>query len=69
MNRNQYKNIKLKLNDIYNNQKVNLSYFVIDDFIYNLSSSAISDIKAHARGNKVFFKDLKSSTLVEIVNS
>ena len=69
MNRNQYKNIKLKLNDIYNNQKVNLSYFVIDDFIYDLSASAIEDIKAHARGNKVFFKDLKSSTLVEIVNS
>ena len=37
MNRNQYKNIKLKLNDIYNNQKVNLSYFEIDDFIYDLS--------------------------------
>lgn len=69
MNRNQYKNIKLKLNDIYNNQKVNLSYFVIDDFIYNLSSSAISDIEAHAKNNRVYFKNLQTSTLVEIVNS
>ena len=69
MNRNQYKNIKLKLNDIYNNQKVNLSYFVIDDFIYDLSASAIEDIKAHAKNNRVYFKDLLTSTLIEIVNS
>lgn len=69
MNRNQYKNIKLKLNDIYNNQKVNLSYFEIDDFIYDLSASAIEDIKAHAKNNRVYFKDLLTSTLIEIVNS
>ena len=69
INRNQYKNIKLKLNDIYNNQKVNLSYFEIDDFIYDLSASAIEDIKAHAKNNRVYFKDLLTSTLIEIVNS
>lgn len=70
MNRNQYKNIKTEANNIlYNNQKVNLMYFEIDESIYNLSSSAISDIKAQAKNNRVYFKDLLSSTLVEIVNS
>ena len=70
MNRNQYKNIKTEANNIlYNNQKVNLMYFEIDETIYNLSSSAISDIKAHAKNNRVYFKDLLTSTLLEIVNS
>lgn len=70
MNRNQYKNIKTEANNIlYNNQKVNLMYFEIDESIYNLSSSAISDIKAHAKNNRVYFKDLQTSTLIEIVNS
>lgn len=70
MNRNQYKNIKTEANNIlYDNQKVNLMYFEIDESIYNLSSSAISDIKAHAKNNRVYFKDLLTSTLLEIVNS
>lgn len=70
MNRKQYKNIKTEANNIlYHNQKANLMYFEIDESIYNLSSSAISDIKAHAKNNRVYFKDLLSSTLVEIVNS
>lgn len=44
-----------------------LSYFEIDDFIYNLSASAIKDIKAHAtKENKVYFKDLQTSTLIEL---
>lgn len=70
MNRNQYKNIKTEANNIlYNNQKVNLMYFEIDESIYNLPSSAISDIVTHAKNNRVYFKDLLTSTLVEIVNS
>lgn len=56
-----------RANIIKENDKQNcLKYFVIDDFIYDLSASAIEDIKAHAQNNRVYFKDLKTSTLIEL---
>lgn len=56
-----------RANIIKENEKQNtLSYFEIDDFIYNLSPSAIKDIKAHAQNNKVYFKDLQTATLIEL---
>lgn len=51
----------------YDKKKQNsLKYFVVDDFIYNLSSNAIADIKANEKDDRVYFKDLKTSTLIEI---
>ena len=43
-----------------------LEYFVVDDFIYNLSASAIKDIKANEKKGIAYFKDLQTSTLIEI---
>lgn len=45
-----------------------LEYFVVDDFIYNLSASAIKDIKANEKKGIAYFKDLQTSTLIEIAN-
>ena len=54
-------------NIIKEHEKQNsLKYFVVDDFIYNLSPSAIADIKANEKDARVYFKDLKTSTLIEI---
>lgn len=54
-------------NIIKEHEKQNsLKYFVVDDFIYNLSSNAIADIKANEKDDRVYFKDLKTSTLIEI---
>ena len=51
----------------YDKQKQNsLEYFVVDDFIYNLSASAIKDIKANEKKGIAYFKDLQTSTLIEI---
>lgn len=66
----EIKNIKKMINRAntlkeYDKQNT-LSYFEIDDFIYDLSPSAIKDIKAHAQNNKVYFKDLQTSTLIEL---
>ena len=43
-----------------------LEYFVVDDFINNLSASAIKDIKANEKKGIAYFKDLQTSTLIEI---
>lgn len=54
-------------NIIKEHEKQNsLKYFVVDDFIYNLSSNAIADIKANEKDDRVYFKDLETSTLIEI---
>lgn len=54
-------------NIIKEHEKQNsLKYFIVDDFIYNLSSNAIADIKANEKDDRVYFKDLKTSTLIEI---
>ena len=43
-----------------------LEYFVVDDFIYNLSASAIKDIKANEKKGIAYFKDLAMETLIEL---
>ena len=43
-----------------------LEYFVIDDFIYKLSKEAIRDIKANEKKGIAYFKDLQTSTLIEL---
>ena len=43
-----------------------LEYFVVDDFIYKLSKEAIRDIKANEKKGIAYFKDLQTSTLIEI---
>lgn len=43
-----------------------LEYFAVDDFIYNLSASAIKDIKANEKKGIAYFKDLRTSTLIEL---
>ena len=44
-----------------------LEYFVVDDFIYKLSASAIAVIKANEKKGIVYFKDLETSTLIELL--
>ena len=46
-----------------------LEYFIVDDSIYKLSQEAIKDIKANEKKGIAYFKDLKTSTLIEIINS
>lgn len=58
-------------NIIKENEKQNcLKYFILDDILddimYKLSKEAIKDIKAHAKNNRVYFKDLLTSTLIEL---
>ena len=43
-----------------------LEYFVVDDFIYKLSQEAIRDIKKNEKKGIAYFKDLQTSTLIEI---
>ena len=43
-----------------------LEYFVVDDFIYKLSKEAIRDIKANEKKGIAYFKDLQTSTLIEL---
>ena len=43
-----------------------LEYFVIDDFIYKLSKEAIEDIRKNEKKGIAYFKDLQTSTLIEI---
>lgn len=47
-------------------QQNSFKYFIVDDSIYNLSSNAIADIKANEKDDRVYFKDLETSTLIEI---
>ena len=43
-----------------------LEYFVVDDFIYNLSNEAIEDIRKNEKKGIAYFKDLRTSTLIEL---
>ena len=47
-----------------------LSFFVVDDIVddsmYKLSEEAIKDIKANEKKGVAYFKDLKTSTLIEL---
>ena len=43
-----------------------LSFFVVDDSMYKLSQEAIKDIKANEKKGVAYFKDLQTSTLIEL---
>lgn len=43
-----------------------LEYFIVDDSIYTLSQEAIKDIKKNEKKGIAYFKDLQTSTLIEI---
>lgn len=43
-----------------------LEYFIVDDSIYKLSQEAIEDIKKNEKKGIAYFKDLQTSTLIEI---
>ena len=47
-----------------------LSFFVVDDILdnsmYELSEEAIKDIRANEKKGVAYFKDLQTSTLIEI---
>lgn len=70
----EMKNIKKMINRAnilkeYDKQKQNsLEYFIVDDFIYKLSKEAIRDIKANEKKGIAYFKDLQTSTLIEIAD-
>lgn len=49
-------------------QQNSLKYFIVDDSIYKLSQEAIKDIKANEKDDRVYFKDLETSTLIEIAD-
>lgn len=58
-------------NIIKENEKQNcLKYFVIDDIVddimYKLSKEAIKDIRANEKKGVAYFKDLQTSTLIEL---
>lgn len=46
-----------------------LEYFIVDDSIYKLSQEAIEDIKANEKKGIAYFKDLQTSTLIEIAEA
>ena len=48
------------------NKQNSLEYFIVDDFIYKLSQEAIKDIKKNEKKGIAYFKDLQTSTLIEI---
>ena len=47
-----------------------LKYFIVDDIVddsmYKLSKEAIKDIKSNEKKGVAYFKDLKTSTLIEL---
>lgn len=43
-----------------------LEYFIVDDSIYKLSQEAIEDIRKNEKKGIAYFKDLQTSTLIEI---
>ena len=43
-----------------------LEYLIVDDSIYRLSQEAIKDIKKNEKKGIAYFKDLQTSTLIEI---
>lgn len=60
-----------KANIIKEYKKQNsLSFFVVDDIVddimYELSEEAIKDIRANEKKGVAYFKDLKTSTLIEL---
>lgn len=66
----EMKNIKKmidKANILKKYDKQNsLEYFIVDDSIYKLSQEAIKDIKKNEKKGIAYFKDLQTSTLIEI---
>lgn len=46
-----------------------LEYLIVDDSIYKLSQEAIKDIKANEKKGIAYFKDLQTSTLIEIAEA
>lgn len=46
-----------------------LEYFIVDDSIYKLSQEAIKDIKTNEKKGIAYFKDLQTSTLIEIAEA
>ena len=56
-----------KANSLKKYDKQNsLEYFIVDDSIYKLSQEAIKDIKKNEKKGIAYFKDLQTSTLIEI---
>lgn len=58
-------------NMIKENDKQNcLKYFIVDDIVdnsmYKLSKEAIKDIRANEKKGVAYFKDLLTSTLIEL---
>lgn len=58
-------------NIIKENEKQNcLKYFIVDDILddimYKLSKEAIKDIRANEKKGVAYFKDLQTSTLIEL---
>ena len=71
-NSSKYKLRKLKkdlkfMTKEYDKQN-SLEYFVVDDFIYKLSQEAIEDIRKNEKKGIAYFKDLQTSTLIEIAD-
>lgn len=66
----EMKNIKKMINRANSLKKYDkqnsLEYFIVDDSIYKLSQEAIKDIKKNEKKGIAYFKDLQTSTLIEI---
>lgn len=66
----EMKNIKKMINRANTLKKYDkqnsLEYFIVDDSIYTLSQEAIKDIKKNEKKGIAYFKDLQTSTLIEI---
>ena len=60
-----------RANILKENEKQNcLKYFIVDDILddimYELSEEAIKDIRANEKKGVAYFKDLQTSTLIEL---
>lgn len=69
----EMKNIKKMINRANSLKKYDkqnsLEYFIVDDSIYKLSQEAIKDIKKNEKKGIAYFKDLQTSTLIEIAEA